>query len=222
MIHTKTKPHILDIKPVEQVVEEVKKEENVSMESENFDLPQLDEEDHLAQMFQKPTPTPQPQQVQSAPVVKKKKVLSEKQRAHLERMRAKKAKITAERNKAKKQLKEEKKQQRQEELKRKIENNRNSVQPQSQQRATPIQVESAPQPNQSNQAYMKDFFQNLNMFMESYNKVNTARGSVPQQTQISTKKPLKQSAPVQNNKPQKFSVLNPYVNYRGVRRPFGR
>lgn len=52
----------------------------------------------------------------------------------------------------------------------------------------------------SNQAYMKDFFSNLNMFMESYNKVHTARGNVPQQQQISTQQPIKQTAPIQKKR----------------------
>lgn len=43
------------------------------MDTKNFDLPQLNEEDHVSEMFQKPKPKVEPQPVQTAPKSKKKK-----------------------------------------------------------------------------------------------------------------------------------------------------
>jgi hypothetical protein len=209
MIHTNKQPDILNIKPVEEVVKEVEKVKTIE---EELDLPDLDEDEHTNSMFQKET----------APPVKKKKVMSEKQKAHMAKMRAARARKLAEKKEALRREKEELKLFRAEKLKKQIEQNRKVQKepiPQPVQNIQEVPQTRTPQQQLNNQQYMKEFFSNLNMFMDSYNKINNTQQNIKQPVQVQTQKtapPVKKTNP----KPQNFSMLNPYVKYSRVRNPF--
>jgi hypothetical protein len=195
-LNTKAKPSILDIKPVEQV-EQPQVEEDIP-------VPEIKEDESI--FIQQKKPQPQPQQP-----IKKKKVLSERQKAHLAKMRATRAK-KAQEKKAKQQQE-----------KKIFRDPRPKPEPQ---RATPVPKDAnyIQQPTQalSNQEYLNQFFNNMNRFMEVAQKLPNNR-PIPQQNNSVVKKQVRQpqKTPVkQVQKPQAplgvdFSFYNNYKN------PFG-
>lgn len=207
MIHTNKQPNILNIKPIKEVVQEVEKNEVVDDE---FELPPLNEEEHTNAMFEQA----------QAPKPKPKKKRSERQLAHMARMREaakqKRERIALQKRKDAEELK----QLRAEKLRRNVETNKETQKAPVPQPISNIQ--NIPKPvksNTNNQEYMQDFFSNLNMFMDSYNKINQAKSHIKQPVQVQTKQSVaSKTAPAQPQ--QKFTMLNPYVKYRGVRNPF--
>jgi len=213
MYKPQKKPDILnlEVKPLE--TEEIK-EKTKEEQTENFELPEVDEDSHMKEMFVQAT-KPQP---------KPKKKLSERQKAHMEKMRKARAEKLAQKKAEKEKQKQEKELQRREELKEKIENNKTGGKAQAP-RGTPVKQQEfinkvMPQPRgQSNQEYMQDFFQNLNMFMDSYNKVSNAR-QVKQVQPVAQEKKKVQKVKEPEPKQERFTMLNPRVSYRNIRNPF--
>ncbi len=166
-------PDILDIKPLEE------------LEKPNAD----DLEDVTRQdIFIKP----------ENKTAKKKKPLSERQKAHLLKMRQRKAANDAKRAAAKQAKKEMKAARKAEKQKipqktQQIQQKTQQIQqkePQIQQKTQQIpQKPQMPQMSQGGQAYMREFFQNMNMFIDSANKINSFRS----QTKANT--PAKNATP---------------------------
>ena len=69
----------------------------------------------------------------------------------------------------------------------------------------------------SNKEYMKEFFNNLNLFMDSYNKLSATKKNVESGN---LKKADKKSVQKKGEKPESFSFRNSMVSYRNVRNPF--
>ena len=205
-IMTKSVPGILDIKPVEELqgVQKVEEKEE--------DLPNI-EDATPKDIFIRP----------ASKTVKKKKPLSERQRAHLQRLREMKV--------IKKQEREKKKA---EELKKESMNNIKKPlpepapapevqKPQLQRQPTATTV---PQPNKlSNQQYMSEFFSNMNMFIEAANKYTTLQSNAkapapaPAPAPKPAPKPKKQE---EHNHDDSYYVdfLKPQVGY-DYKNPFG-
>lgn len=215
-IITNAKPSILDIKPVENLEKVVNvepvKEEPIEMEDLKDD-----------EIFVKPQLKPK----------KKKREISERQKAHMKKM-----------NEIR----------RQKALQRKAEKEKNSKPPQRQkaQVKLPPKTEVRQKNNQetvdhiqqnftghggnmSNQEYMKQFFSNMNMFMDTYNKLNTIKRHQSEPKQIPKKDHFQDMKPKQ--KPQQrqqsktssqksnssyfVDFLKPNVNYDNYKNPFG-
>lgn len=210
-IMTKPTPGILDIKPVEELqgVQKVEEKEQ--------DLPEIEDA------------TPKDIFIRPQKPVKKKKQLSERQRAHLQRLREMKV--------IKKQEREKKKA---EELKKQSMNNIKKPlpepvaapkqtsepklqQPQLQRQPTATTV---PQPNKlSNQQYMSEFFNNMNMFIEAANKYTTLQSNAKAPAPAPAPKPKPAPAPKKqeaHNPDDSYYVdfLKPQVGY-DYKNPFG-
>jgi len=167
-ITSKPQPAILDIKPVEHLekVVEVQRPEPPDEE----ELEDLKDDD----IFIKP-------QKEN----KKKKVLSERQKAHMEKMRLARKKKLEEKNKTKPKKVEPK--------------NVPLPPPKTEVREAPAQNFTGHGHNMSNQEYMKQFFNNMNMFMESYNKLNEVKAKKPS----SNPQPIPQKDHFKDMKPKK-------------------
>lgn len=194
-IVTNDRPSVLDIKPVQELekVVEVTNKETIDME----ELEDLKDDD----IFIKPK-TQKP---------KKKKVISERQKAHMKRM-----------NEIRKQKREEKKKAKKPPLPPKTEVRK------------PVETKqefTGHKGSMSNQAYMKDFFNNMNMFMDSYNKLEKTRK--PQSAPQSAPQPVVKHAPlkrtktmkppqkVENNASYSIDFLKPNVQYKNYKNPWG-
>lgn len=217
MIKTRNTPKImsLEIEPIENIeVEQKPNPNNIINEKKNiedeFPVEEVNPDDAMfKRVEQKP---------------KKKKMLSDKQKAHLEKMRKARALKRAE-NKAKKEEKNKAdKQERLEILKNKVESQKPIKMqiPKEIKKELPKeiikQVEQTmpPKPRgMTNQEYMKEFFSNLNLFMDSYNKLDSKK-SFKNPTQTQAEKPQKK----EEQKVESFSFRNPMVSYRNVRNPF--
>ena len=193
---SKPKPSILDIKPVEEVKVEQKPVE------EDIPVPEIKEDESIFIQQKKP----QPQQT-----TRKKKVLSERQKAHLAKMRATRAK-KAQEKKAKQQ-----------EEKKIFRDPRPKPEPQ---RATPVPQDAnyIQQPTQglSNQEYLNQFFNNMNRFMEVAQKIPTKQ-SIPQQNNYVVKKQVRQpqKAPVKQVQKNQAPLGVDFSFYNNYRNPFG-
>lgn len=195
-IMTKPQPAVLDIKPVEHLekVVEVKRPEPPEEEMED-----LKDDD----IFIKP----------QKEVKKKKKVLSERQKAHMEKMRLARKKKLEEKNKSKPKKAEPKP-------------------PPKTEVREPQQNFTGHGGNMSNQEYMKQFFNNMNMFMDSYNKLNEVKAKrptsnpqpIPEKDDFKDMKPKKQVKPKAQpkNTDCSYSIdfLKPKVGYN-YKNPFG-
>jgi hypothetical protein len=210
-IITNATPSILDIKPVENLEKVVNVE---PVKEEPIEMEDLKDDD----IFLKPQKTK-----------KKKREISERQKAHMKKMN---------------EIRRQKAQQ------RKAEKAKNQPKPQPklppktearpQRKEEPVDAIngagfSGHQGNMSNQEYMQQFFSNMNMFMDSYNKLNTLKKHQTQPKQIPKKdhfqdmKPQKkqQQKPKPKPTPQKpdtsyyIDFLKPNVNYNNYKNPFG-
>ncbi len=206
-IMTKSVPGILDIKPVEELqgVQKVEEKEQ--------DLPEI-EDATPKDIFIRPASKP----------VKKKKQLSERQRAHLQRLREMKVIKKQEREKKKaEQLKKES----MNNIKKPLPEPAPEIQkPQLQRQPTATTV---PQPNKlSNQQYMSEFFSNMNMFIEAANKytdLKTAKTKSPPITPPEQRKPKAVPKAVKQQEPNHddsyyVDFLKPQVGY-DYKNPFG-
>lgn len=204
-IQTNPRPAVLDIKPVEHLekVVEVKRPEPPDEVMED-----LKDDD----IFIKP----------KTEVKKKKKQISERQRAHMKKMSEIRKQKAAER-KAAKQAKEPK------------------PPPKTEVRKPVDAIDSKPlftghQGTMSNQEYMKEFFSNMNMFMDSYNKLNTIKKpqstpqNIPQKDHFNDMKPVKKKAPARKTLKQNTPNNNTDFSYsidflkpmaKNYKNPFG-
>ena len=146
-IITNEKPSILDIKPVEHLEKVVQVEVKEEPIEEMEDLKDDD-------IFVKP-----------APQKKKKREISERQKAHMKKMN---------------EIRRQKALQRKQEKEKKVKKEKPKLPPK-----TEVRPERKEEPVQqgfnghkgsmSNQEYMNQFFSNMNLFMDSYNKLNALK-----------------------------------------------
>lgn len=221
MIKTRNTPKImsLEIEPIENIEVEEKPNPNNIVEQSKIieeELP-IEEVNPDDAMFKR---------VEQKP--KKKKMLSDKQKAHMEKMRKARALKRAEKKAEQDKKKEADKQIRMQVLKNKVESQKPVKMhiPKEIKKELPKevikQVEQTmpPKPRgMSNQEYMKEFFNNLNLFMDSYNKLSSKKNQFqtpPQNQNMHSNKPQKKEEP----KVEKFSFTDSMVSYRNVRNPF--
>ena len=223
MIKTRETPKImsLEIEPIENIEVEEKPNPNNIVEQSKIieeELP-IEEVNPDDAMFKR---------VEQKP--KKKKMLSDKQKAHMQKMRKARELKRAEKKALQNQKKEADKQRRMEELKNKVESQKPVKMqiPKEIKKELPKevikQVEQTmpPKPRgMTNQEYMKEFFNNLNLFMDSYNKLSSKKNNFQTQTatqnqKMHSNKPQKKEEP----KIEKFSFRDSMVSYRNVRNPF--
>jgi hypothetical protein len=192
---------LLSIKPLE----EIKKQEPVpkKIEEEDIDVPEL-EEDEKDAIFMKPEPVIEEKKEETVELKvekKKKRPLTEKQKAHMARMREAKAKKRIEKKK--------------------------SIEPVQPIKKPPSsKPQEIPPPNYlNNQAYMEQFFKNMGMFMDSYNKLN----SIKEQQKKSASKPVEKLKALnkatkiieEDDTPTYIDWLKPQVMYENYKNPFG-
>ena len=221
MIRTNEKPKImsLEVEPVENLKPTEINDKNPLKEDEDLPIEEVTADDEI---FKR---TPQPEQ--SKPPKPKKKALSKRQKAHMEKMRKAKAMKIAEKKRLEAEKEEVYRQHRLDKLKEKVESNKpvKAEIPKEIKKQLPKQVVkqveavTKPKPRgMSNQDYMKEFFSNLNMFMDSYNKLNSSKKNV--QIKTSKKQEKKEPEKPEGNRPRTVSFRTPMVSYRNVRNPF--
>lgn len=218
MIKTRDIPKVmsLEIEPIENIeVQEQPNTKNI-IEDKEEELP-VEEVNPDDEMFKR---------VEQKP--KKKKMLSEKQKAHMEKMRKARALKRAEKKALQEKKKEADKQRRIEELKNKVESQKPIKMqiPKEIKKELPKQVikqveqTMPPKPRgMTNQEYMKEFFNNLNLFMDSYNKLSSKKNQFQDQTK-KLKNPETQKINKQEPVRENFSFRDSMVSYRNVRNPF--
>ncbi len=221
MIKTRNTPQImsLEIEPIENIEVQEKPNPNNIIDNKKVieeELP-IEEVNPDDAMFKR---------VEQKP--KKKKMLSDKQKAHMEKMRKARALKRAEKKAEQDKKKEADKQIRMQVLKNKVESQKPVKMhiPKEIKKELPKevikQVEQTmpPKPRgMSNQDYMKEFFNNLNLFMDSYNKLSSKKNQFQTATQnqkMHSNKPQK----IEEPKVEKFSFRDSMVSYRNVRNPF--
>jgi hypothetical protein len=207
-IITNAQPSILDIKPVENLEKVVKVEQP---KEEPIEIEDLKDDD----IFVKP----------QVKLVKKKREISARQKAHMKKMneirkqkaeqrKAEKAKNTKPKSKPKLPPKTEVRPERKEE---------------------PMQQNfTGHKGNMSNQEYMQQFFSNMNLFMDSYNKLNGLKKpqstpqQIPKKDHFQDMKPQKKVQQKSKPKPKTkqegsyyIDFLKPNVDYNNYKNPFG-
>lgn len=210
-IITNEKPSILDIKPVENLEKVVNVE---PVKEEPIEMEDLKDDD----IFVKPQVKPK----------KKKREISERQKAHMKKMNE------IRRQKAQQRKQEKAKSKPQPKLPPKTE-----VRPERKDEPVdPINRAgfSGHKGTMSNQEYMQQFFSNMNLFMDSYNKLNALKKpqstpqQIPRKDHFEDMKPQKkqQQKPKPKPKPQPkqegsyyIDFLKPNVNYGNYKNPFG-
>lgn len=209
-LQTAPMPSILDIKPVEQIQPKQRPQSELKAPQQKPDeLEQLGDL-KKEEIFIKP-------QKQKRP----KRPMTERQKKHMEAMRAKRMENLA-KKKAEKQAQQPVKQADHQPVKQAV-----KQQPVQQQ---PVQQQPVKQPvqqpvfnkRQAGREYMQEFFQNMNMFVESASKLNNFRQQQrPQHSQLQStphQQPKKQKpAPKKNNNNSDdtyfIDFLKPKVNY---------
>tara|TARA_R110000824_G_scaffold113725_9_gene263705 strand:+ start:537 stop:1139 length:603 start_codon:yes stop_codon:yes gene_type:complete len=192
-IITKATPPILDIKPVEEL-------ENVKMVVKNeVEDTEVMSDIKTDEIFIRP---PKPSNDNLLPVVKKKKPLSERQKAHMEKMRKARADKLAKKRAEQPQKK-----------------------PKTITLKEPIQIPAEPRSKLNNQEYLNEFFNNMNTFMDAYTKVEKVKRPTNNAPQPEKKqnKPYKQAlkaTPADNNS-YSIDFLKPSVKYNNYKDPFG-
>ena len=182
-ISTRQIPDILRIKPLEELAKPkapTAKSNPVSQDSESAEIGELKRSD----IFIKPQ--------------KKKKPMTEKRLAHMKMMNQKRHE-KAEARKAEKEMLKQQKQQ----AKAPVQQVNILTQPArapAQQARAPAQ-QPAFNKNQIGQAYMKEFFTNMGMFVDATTKLNTAKQQLQQSKNI-------QKSNIPSNTPQKKNNTN--------------
>jgi len=166
-IPVKTKGSILNIKPIEELEKVEPKEPEPEPEQETKPDQAYDDMEPDIEDLKKDEIFMRPEKPK-----KKKKELSERQKAHMARLNQLRIERLAKKKKEK-EAKEAKK-------KPKPVKPFQKAAPTPAPAPTPTPAQAPAQApnfdlNQSNQAYMNQFFNNMNMFMESYNKLNSIK-----------------------------------------------
>ncbi len=223
-IITKQKPKImtLEVEPLENL-EPTEINNSNPLNEDNEELP-VDEVEENDDIFKRPTSKPvekKPEKPQ-----KEKKKLSTRKMEHMRKMREAKALKSAKKKEAQAEEILRKKKERLEKMREDVESQKpiKAELPKEIKKQLPQevvkQVEKATQPKprgMSNKEYMKEFFSNLNLFMESYNKLNSSKSNV--QVKTSNNKKV-ESCTKPKEEPINVSFRTPLVSYRNVRNPF--